>query len=173
MLRMFADKSLILQKCMGLKNILTIVSKKFQKYYVTVVMKEYNFHNHQQNDLDFHHHHHYHQAQAGLRPAGPRGIVGRVHLSRVHFSRLASRLRRSARSKKARIVGNMQEFQRSNLPTFFLPFQPSNLLARRRFTAEEIAREFELTIITFDYKGSTFKQISSAVNLQCSSRCCW
>ena len=75
--------------------------------------------------------------------------------------------------KKARIVGNMQEFQRSNLPTFFLPFQPSNLLARRRFTAEEIAREFELTIITFDYKGLTFKQISSAVNLQCSSGCCW
>ena len=35
--------------------------------------------------------------RAGLRPAGPRWIVGRVHFSRVHFSRLALRLRRSAR----------------------------------------------------------------------------
>ena len=40
------------------------------------------------------------KALAGLRLAGPSGIVGRVHLSRVHFSRLASRLRRSARSEK-------------------------------------------------------------------------
>ena len=35
--------------------------------------------------------------RAGLRPAGPRWIVGRVQFSWVHFSRLASRLRRSAR----------------------------------------------------------------------------
>ena len=35
--------------------------------------------------------------RAGLRPARPSGIVGRVHLFLVHFSRLASRLRRSAR----------------------------------------------------------------------------
>ena len=35
--------------------------------------------------------------RAGLRPAGPRLIVGRVQFSWVHFSRLASRLRRSAR----------------------------------------------------------------------------
>ena len=34
---------------------------------------------------------------AGLRPAGPRWIVGGVQFSWVHFSRLASRLRRSAR----------------------------------------------------------------------------
>ena len=33
------------------------------------------------------------------------GWSGRVHLSRVHFSRLASRLRRSAQSNCARIVG--------------------------------------------------------------------
>ena len=31
------------------------------------------------------------------RPAGPRWIVGRVHFSWIHFSRLASRLWRSAR----------------------------------------------------------------------------
>ena len=36
--------------------------------------------------------------RAGFRPAGPRWIVGRVHFLWVHFSRLASRLRRSARS---------------------------------------------------------------------------
>ena len=36
--------------------------------------------------------------KAGLRPAGPRWIVGRVQLSWVHFSRLASRLRRSAQT---------------------------------------------------------------------------
>ena len=35
--------------------------------------------------------------RAGLRPAGPRWIVGREQFSWVHFSRLASRLRRSAR----------------------------------------------------------------------------
>ena len=40
--------------------------------------------------------------RAGLRPARPSGIVGRVHLLHVHFSRLASRLRRSARSNYAR-----------------------------------------------------------------------
>ena len=28
-----------------------------------------------------HHHYHYHKVQAGLRPAGPRGIVGWVDLS--------------------------------------------------------------------------------------------
>ena len=33
------------------------------------------------------------------RPAGPRGIVGRVHLSRVHFSRLASALGSVKKSK--------------------------------------------------------------------------
>ena len=42
----------------------------------------------------------------GLEPAfgrlGPCGIVGRVHLLHVHFSRLASRLRRSVRSNCAR-----------------------------------------------------------------------
>ena len=36
--------------------------------------------------------------RAGLRPAGPRWIVGRVQFSWAHFSRLASRLRRSART---------------------------------------------------------------------------
>ena len=36
-------------------------------------------------------------ALAGLRPAGPRRIVGRVQFLWVNFSRLASRLRRSAR----------------------------------------------------------------------------
>ena len=45
----------------------------------------------------------YIRPRAGLRLAGPSGIVGRVHLSQVHFSRvhlsrLASRLGRSARS---------------------------------------------------------------------------
>ena len=35
--------------------------------------------------------------RAGLRPAGPRWIVGRLQFSCVHLSRLASRLRRSAR----------------------------------------------------------------------------
>ena len=34
--------------------------------------------------------------QVKLRPAGPRWIVGRVQFARVHFSRLASSLRRSA-----------------------------------------------------------------------------
>ena len=40
--------------------------------------------------------------RAGLRPAWPSGIVGRVHLLHVHFSRLALRLRRSAWSNYAR-----------------------------------------------------------------------
>ena len=40
--------------------------------------------------------------RAGLRPARPSGIVGRVHLLHVHFSRLALRLRRSALSNYAR-----------------------------------------------------------------------
>ena len=35
--------------------------------------------------------------RAGLRPAGPRWIVGRKQFSWVHFSCLVSRLRRSAR----------------------------------------------------------------------------
>ena len=35
--------------------------------------------------------------RAGLRPAGPRWIVGMVQFSWVHFSRLTSRLRHSAR----------------------------------------------------------------------------
>ena len=35
--------------------------------------------------------------RAGLRPAGPRWIVGRAQFSWAHFSRLASRLPRSAR----------------------------------------------------------------------------
>ena len=83
-------------------------------------------------------------SHASLRAFGAQ--LGRVHLSRVHFSRLASRLRRSARSNCARIGGNMKEFQHSNLPifsrsvwkqekwqkplnlpTFFLSFQPSSL----------------------------------------------
>ena len=81
-------------------------------------------------------------SHASLRAFGAQ--LGRVHLSRVHFSRLASRLRRSARSNCARIGGNMKEFQHSNLPIFSrsvwkqekwqkplnLPtFSPSNLLS--------------------------------------------
>merc|ERR1711989_254558 len=44
------------------------------------------------------------------RPAEPSGIVGRVHFSRVHFSRLASRLRRSAQSNCEKCL-EMEETQ--------------------------------------------------------------
>ena len=49
--------------------------------------------------------------RAGLRPAGPRWIVGRVQFARVYFSRLASRLRRSARR------GQVLWIQRKWVPT--------------------------------------------------------
>ena len=52
--------------------------------------------NHQQC-WEHHHHHHHHWAQAGLRQAGPRWMVGREKFSWVNFSLCTSRLQRSAR----------------------------------------------------------------------------
>ena len=88
------------------------------------------FHHHHRRHR---HHHHHHWALAGLRPEGPSGIVGRVNFSRVHFSCLRSRLRRSARSA-IMTWGNDKTpwtFQLSNLPTSLpssLPTFYSNLL---------------------------------------------